>query len=282
MSTYTYFEMVLTFLSENFEKKIKGNPHALRDFLEEQVQKNNRTDFIKDDPIQIPHRFAKKQDIEIMAFWAATLAWGQRKSIIKSANKLAELMDNAPHDFVKNHAETDRKRFVHFVHRTFQPTDALYFLAYLQQFYQKNDSLETAFLPYDAQNWRVKMMLTHFHQQFFALEDAPERTRKHIATPERGSACKRLCMLLRWLVRRDAEGVDFGLWQRIAPADLMMPLDVHVERVARALGLLTRPKADWGAVEELTNNLRAFDPLDPVKYDFALFGLGISQKTPFD
>lgn len=274
--------MNLTFLSENLKKKLTENPETLHDFLEAQVQKNNRPDFIKDDPIQIPHRFTQRQDIEIMAFWAATLAWGQRKSIIKSANRLAELMDNAPHDFVKNHVETDRKQFVKFVHRTFQPTDALYFLEYLQQFYQKNDSLETAFLPSDAQNWDVKTMLTHFHRQFFALEVAPERTRKHVATPERGSACKRLCMLLRWLVRRDTEGVDFGLWRRIAPADLMMPLDVHVERVARALGLLTRPRADWGAVEELTNNLRKFDPLDPVKYDFALFGLGVEQQTPFD
>ncbi len=274
--------MVLTFLSENFKKKIAKDPEMLGNFLEEQVQKNNRPDFIKDDPIQIPHRFTKRQDIEIMAFWAATLAWGQRKSIIKSANKLAELMDNAPYDFIKHHQETDRKRFVNFVHRTFQPTDALYFLAYLQQFYQKNDSLETAFLPDDAQNWSVKMMLTHFHRQFFALDYAPERTRKHVATPERGSACKRLCMFLRWVVRRDTEGVDFGLWQRITPANLMMPLDVHVERVARALGLLTRLRPDWEAVEELTANLRKFDPLDPVKYDFALFGLGIEQKTPFD
>lgn len=262
---------------QNFKK----NPTDLKQFLDEQVQKNNRLDFIADDPIQIPHRFSSLQDIEIMAFWAATLAWGQRKSIIKSANLLANLMDDAPADFIKNHLEIDRKRFVKFVHRTFQPTDALYFLEYLQQFYLQNQSLETAFLPLDAINWNVKMMLTHFHQQFFSLPYAPERTRKHIATPIRGSACKRLCMLLRWLVRRDTEGVDFGIWQRISMADLMIPLDVHVERIARQLGLLQNPRANWDAVEELTKNLRIFDPNDPVKYDFALFGLGVNAKMPF-
>ncbi len=250
--------------------------------LESAAARFNRAGFIADDPISVPHRFSKKQDIEIMAFWAATLAWGQRKTIINSAQKLAELMDNAPHDFIKNHQEHDRARFLDFKHRTFQATDTLWFLAFFQRFYQKNASLETAFsghLAPGAEN--IEVALRGFHDQFFADEFAPDRTRKHVATPARGSTCKRLCMFLRWMVREDAAGVDFGIWKTIRPAQLLIPLDVHVERVARRLGLLERAQTDWRAVLELTENLRKYDPLDPVRYDFALFGMGIDEKGGF-
>ncbi len=267
--------------------------HNLKALLDEQVERYNRPDFIADDPISIPHRFSKPQDIEITAFWTAILAWGQRKTIINSANRLFEYMDNAPFDFIKNHQEVDRKRFENFKHRTFQPTDALYFLEFLQQFYKKNNSLETAFARHFENSTElpksdipnptsptpsVSTALIGFHNDFFDLPDVPHRTRKHVATPLSKSTCKRLCMFLRWMVRQDDKGVDFGIWKNIKPAQLLMPLDVHVERHARRLGLLERPQTDWQTVLELTENMRQFDPEDPVKYDFALFGMGIAEK----
>ena len=293
-----------TTLSVKFNENLKQT-------LDEYVERFNRPDFIADDPISIPHRFSKPQDIEITAFWTAILAWGQRKTIINSANRLFEYMDNAPYDFIKNHQETDRKRFENFKHRTFQPTDALYFLEFLQQFYKKNDSLETAFARHlndfgfgmsdfgntptsdmsnPTSNQSPKFPIRHptseaaligFHKDFFDLPDVPHRTRKHVATPLSKSTCKRLCMFLRWMVRQDEKGVDFGIWHNIQPSQLLMPLDVHVERHARRLGLLTRPQTDWQTVLELTKNLRQFDAVDPVKYDFALFGMGIAEKKEF-
>lgn len=255
----------------------------LRHLLDSAAARYNTPAFIENDPISVPHRFEKKQDREIMAFWAATLAWGQRKTIIQSANRLAEWMDNAPHDFILNHEEQDRARFESFKHRTFQATDTLWFLEFLQQFYRKNHSLETAFsrhlTPADTS---VENALRGFHDDFFDHPFAPERTRKHVATPARGSTCKRLNMFLRWMVRRDEAGVDFGLWQDIRPAQLLIPLDVHVERVARRLGLLQRKQTDWQAVLELTKNLRVFDPSDPVRYDFALFGIGVLESKEHD
>lgn len=254
----------------------------LKKYLDDCVARFNVADFIENDPISVPHRFTKKQDIEIMAFWVAMLAWGQRKSIINSAQILSELMDHAPHDFIVNHAETDRVRFLNFKHRTFQTTDALYFLEFLQQYYLKNDSLETAFSRFiGPKDVHTEKALVGFHQLFFSLQDAPERTRKHIATPERKSTCKRLNMFLRWMVRRDNNGVDFGIWQNISPSQLLIPLDVHVERVARNLGLIQRKQSDWLTVIELSENLRRFDAKDPVKYDFALFGLGVMDKKVF-
>lgn len=252
---------------------------TLKVLLDKAAERYNRPDFIAADPISIPHRFEKKQDREIMAFWAATLAWGQRKTIIQSANRLAELMDNAPYDFIVNHQEHERARFESFKHRTFQATDTLWFLEFFQSFYQKNDSLEMAFArhlrPGDT---TVENALRGFHHDFFDHPYAPERTRKHVATPARGSTCKRLNMFLRWMVRKDEAGVDFGLWQNISPAQLLIPLDVHVERVARRIGLLKRKQTDWLSVLELTGNLRAFDPADPVRYDFALFGMGVLES----
>ncbi len=253
----------------------------MADMLEAAFRNYNTPGFIADDPISIPHGFSRLQDREIIGFWAATLAWGQRKTIIQSARRLVEFMDGAPYDFILNHAEQDRSRFLDFKHRTFQATDTLWFLEFFQQYYRKHNSLENAFarhlLPGDLTTERA---LAGFHRDFFDHTDAPERTRKHVATPERGSTCKRLNMFLRWMVRRDEAGVDFGVWQQISPAQLLIPLDVHVERVARRFGLLQRPQTDWRAVLELTANLRAFDPLDPVKYDYALFGMGVLEKSP--
>ncbi len=242
--------------------------------------KYNEPAFIETDPISVPHRFSKRQDIEIMGLWTAVLAWGQRKTIIHKANELVELMDGAPHDFILHHSAEDRRRFLDFKHRTFQATDTLYFLEFLQHYYRSHDSLETAFAaslsPEDA---TVEKALIGFHEHFFALPDAPSRTTKHIATPARRSSCKRLNMFLRWMVRRDEKGVDFGLWTQILPRQLVIPLDVHVERIARRMGLLTRPQTDWLAAMELTENLKRFDPEDPVKYDFALFGIGVLEKA---
>jgi len=232
----------------------------LKTFLDEKVELYNRPQFIADDPIQIPHRFTKLQDVEIMGFWTAILAWGQRKTIINKANELVELMDGAPHDFMVNHSESDRKRFLDFKHRTFQVTDTLYFLEFLQYFYKKNNSLETAFTQFfDDNDETVERALTGFHDLFFSLDVAPTRTRKHIATPVRKSSCKRLNMFLRWMVRDDDKGVDLGLWKGIKPAQLLMPLDVHVERVGRSLGLINRKQRDWKTVLELTQGLREFD-----------------------
>jgi uncharacterized protein (TIGR02757 family) len=287
-------------MTNTLSEKINDN---LKSHLDAYVERFNRPDFIADDPISIPHRFSNPRDIEITAFWTAILAWGQRKTIINSANRLFEYMDNAPYDFIKNHQEIDRKRFEGFKHRTFQPTDALYFLEFLQQFYKKNDSLETAFARHltdfgigtsdfgsspksDIPNPKsttpsVSAALIGFNKDFFDLPDVPHRTRKHVSTPLSKSTCKRLCMFLRWMVRRDDKGVDFGIWQTIKPSQLLMPLDVHVERHARRLGLLERPQTDWQTVLELTENMRQFDLEDPVKYDFALFGMGIAEKKEF-
>lgn len=244
--------------------------------LNEAVERYNRPDFIPRDPICIPHSFDKKQDIEIMGFWTAVLAWGNRTTIIKKCRELVTLMEDSPYDFVINHQENDLKRFLDFKHRTFNATDALYFIHFFKNHYQKFDSLEDAFLlEFDATHTNTEIALQNFHDYFFGLQDYPERTRKHIATPARKSACKRINMFLRWMVRKDEQGVDFGIWDRIHPAQLVCPCDVHVERVARKLQLIERKQLDWKTAVELTENLRKMDENDPVKYDFALFGLGV-------
>ncbi|WP_394369997.1 TIGR02757 family protein [Spirosoma endbachense] len=257
----------------------------LSDLLNQKADCNNRPSFIERDPISIPHRFSRKQDIEIMGFWAAVLAWGQRPVILKKSAELLDLMDGAPYDFIRHHEESDLKRFLNFKHRTFNATDALYFLHFFRQYYQQNDSLEDAFLPLVPANGNpvarstVEANLIIFHDRFCGLADFfPERTRKHIATPARNSSCKRLLMFLRWMVRHDDRGVDFGIWTRLRPDQLVIPIDVHVNRVARKLGLLSRPQTDWKAALELTDTLRQFDPGDPVRYDFALFGLGVEGE----
>ena len=251
----------------------------IKDFLDEKVGLYNRPNFIELDPISIPHRFTKKQDIEIAGFFAAILAWGQRKTILNKCNELLLCMDNTPHDFMLNHTEGDLKAVLGFKHRTFNEVDALYFIHFLSWFYRHQDSLEKAFLigntgAIDS----MESMLIQFQRHFFSLEDAPSRTKKHISSPATRSACKRINMYLRWMVRQDEQGVDFGIWKQISPAQLICPCDLHVDRVGRKLGLITRKQTDWGTAVELTQVLRSFDPLDPVKYDFALFGLGVEEK----
>lgn len=251
----------------------------LKAFLDQKFEEFNQPGFITDDPICIPHRFSKKQDIEIAGFFAAILAWGQRKTIVNKCTELLEMMGNAPHDFIKNHSEADLKPLVGFKHRTFNATDTLYFIHKLKSHYQGHESLESAFLPKAShQPFDMKAALISFRDYFFDLPDSPQRTRKHISTPANKSACKRLNMFLRWMVRKDNGGVDFGIWKNIPTASLICPCDVHVDRIARRLGLITRKQTDWQTAEELTNNLKKFDPQDPVKYDFALFGLGVMEK----
>lgn len=250
----------------------------LKAFLDEKVAMYNKPAFIERDPVVIPHSFKKKQDIEISGLFAAVLAWGNRTSIINNCLKLMGWMDNAPHDFVLNHKDTDLKSFLHFAHRTFNATDLLYFLEFLQWHYGEHESLEDAFTGGKRYtDDTVEVALIHFHNYFFSIEH-PERTKKHIATPERNSACKRINMYLRWMVRKDKAGVDFGIWSKIKPAQLVCPLDVHVARVAERLELLENNKANWKNALHLTYQLRELNPNDPAVYDYALFGLGVEER----
>jgi uncharacterized protein (TIGR02757 family) len=254
--------------------KLKKEELLLR--LEDAYSRHSQPDFIPHDPIQIPHRFSKKEDIEIAGFLAATIAWGQRKTIINNAHRMIESMDNAPYDFIVKHKASDRKRFEGFVHRTVNEIDAMYFMEALQHLYVNEQGLEGAFIA--KHGVAAKERISHFHQQFFSIEHLP-RTKKHVSNPMKGSSAKRLNMYLRWMVRPNVEGIDFGIWKHMKPSELMMPLDVHTSTVGRKLGLLQRKQDDWKAVEELTSALRAFDSEDPVKYDFALFGLGVSREA---
>lgn len=248
----------------------------LKLFLDAKVIQYNRPSFIENDPIVIPHQFKQKQDIEIMGFFAAILAWGQRKTIINKCRELIERMDGSPFNFIQNHQETDLKALLGFKHRTFNDTDLLYFVAFFKQHYQQYNSLEDAF--FTGKNSTTEDMLNHFRNYFFSLPEFPHRTKKHVSSPQQKSTCKRLNMFLRWMVRKDSCGVDFGIWNKINPADLICPCDLHVDRVARKLKLITRKQNDWQTAVELTERLREFDPRDPVKYDFALFGLGIEEQ----
>jgi uncharacterized protein (TIGR02757 family) len=253
----------------------------LKKFLDQKVKQFNRPAFIKDDPVYIPHLFSEKKDIEISGFFAATFAWGIRKTIINKCKLLMQLMDNAPYDFCLNHSDDDLKKLTGFCHRTFNDTDLLYFISFLKFHYSKNDSLENAFFndkTIQTSGDIIEESLNHFYHYFFSLKDISERTKKHIASPGRNSSCKRLNMYLRWMVRNDNKGVDFGLWKKIDPSQLICPVDVHVARVSRHFNLLERKQVDWLAAIELTEELKKFDPKDPVKYDFALFGLGVLEK----
>ena len=269
---------------------IKLKPAELKDFLEEKYDKYNRIAFIESDPISIPHQFTKKEDIEIAGFLAATIAWGQRVTIINNANKLMKLMDKSPFDFVMNVKEKDFKRFVDFKHRTFNGVDVIFFMKSLQNIYKKHGGLQNVFgfnTKHSSMTERnLQNSITNFRTIFFSIPH-PARTTKHISNPSENSSAKRLNMYLRWMVRSDKRGVDFGLWANpssftknnfINSSQLMCPLDVHSGNVARKLGLLNRTQNDWKAVEELTNNLKKMDANDPVKYDFALFGLGVFEK----
>jgi uncharacterized protein (TIGR02757 family) len=248
----------------------------LKAFLDEKVKLYNRPGFIESDPILIPHGYRKKQDIEIAGFFASVLAWGQRVTIIRKCKELLARMDNDPHQFILHHTESDLKSFQEFKHRTFNAIDTLYFIDFLKWYYTNHHSMEEAF-KVSASDKTIERGLTHFHNLFFSLPDHPHRTKKHIATPERKSSCKRLNMYLRWMVRRDTNGVDFGLWKSISPSQLVCPCDLHVDRVARKLKLIKRKPTDWQTALELTANLRKLDAADPIKYDFALFGLGIEE-----
>lgn len=268
----------------NVQKHPLQEAEGLKSFLDSKVIQYNRPEFIKNDPVVIPHLFTNKQDIEIMGFWAATLAWGQRVTIINKCRELITLMDGAPYDFIINHEEPDLKKLLQFKHRTFNDIDTLYFIAFFRYHYQNHDSLESAFLPPNPLKWEqegvepIEKYLNHFRQYFFSLPDFPHRTQKHVSSPSQKSTCKRLNMFLRWMVRKDDCGVDFGIWNQIKPAELIMPCDLHVDRVARKLNLITRKQTDWQTAIKLTQRLREFDPIDPVKYDFALFALGIEEK----
>ena len=253
---------------------------SLKAFLDEKAAYYNRPSFIEKDPISIPHLFSKKQDIEISGFLAAVFAWGQRKTIINKSRELLMMMDNAPYDFILNHSEKELKVIEDFKHRTFNATDALYFIHFLNYYYSRNDSMEDLFFV-PGEKGSVKHALVKFHESFFSLPDAPQRTRKHIPNPNRKSTCKRINMYLRWMVRKDQAGVDFGIWSKIKMKDLICPIDVHVDRVARKLSLIRRKQTDWLTAVELTENLRRLDPEDPVKYDFALFGLGVIEKGSY-
>ena len=253
--------------------------NSLKDFLDSKVELYNRRDFIKDDPICIPHLFSKREDIEIAAFFASIFAWGSRKIIINKSKELMQLMEMQPHQFILHHSEKELKNLLQFKHRTFNTTDLLYFIEFLKYHYSKHNSLEDAFSKWmSAKDETIEKALIGFHHYFFSIEDVPERTKKHIATPEKKSNCKRLNMFLRWMVRTDNNGVDFGIWQKIKPSQLICPVDIHVARVAKRLNLLLRKQTDWTAALELTSYLRTLDPSDPVKYDFALFGLGVVEK----
>jgi uncharacterized protein (TIGR02757 family) len=267
------FENTFVFSEQRMKPSYNPNLHQL---LEQKYQQYNQPNFIANDPISIPHLFSKKQDIEIMGLFAAILAWGQRKTIIAKCKELLKLFGHSPHDFIVNHQPAHLQALTQFKHRTFNATDLLYFVHFLQQYYQKQHSLEQAFLPKTGSE-SIESGLVAFHNTFFDSPYAPTRTRKHLSTPLRKSACKRLCMYLRWMVRADGQGVDFGLWQQIKPEQLVCPCDVHVDRTARHIGLIARPQTDWLTAIQLTQNLKIYDPADPVKYDFALFGMGIEN-----
>lgn len=253
--------------------KVKQS-EELFDLLEAKYHLYNRSDFVEHDPISIPHQFSMKEDIEISGFLAATIAWGQRITIINNANKILKMMDYAPHDFIINHTSKDLAKADGFVHRTFNAIDLKFFFEALQNLYKNHGGLENAFL----QKQGSENSISNFKKIFFSIQHE-SRTQKHIADPMKKSTAKRINMYLRWMVRSDKNSVDFGIWKNHRAKDLMIPLDVHTGNVGRGLGLLKRKQNDWQAVEELTGALREFDPLDPVKYDFALFGMGVNADT---
>ncbi len=252
------------------------NKVELKEFLDAKVVQYNNPKFLESDPLQVPHLFSKKEDIEISDFLTATIAWGNRKSIINNARRMVELLDNSPHDFILNHQETDLEKLSGFVHRTFNEEDLRYFIKGLKNVYAKHGGLENVFSR-NAEEDSMRSSISNFKKTFFELPHQT-RTTKHVSDPLKGSAAKRINMFLRWMVRDDSTGVDFGIWKSLSPAQLSCPLDVHSGNVARKLELLKRKQNDAKVVTELDDNLRKLDPLDPVKYDFALFGLGVFER----
>lgn len=252
---------------ENHFKEVK-------ELLDEKYFQFNNISFIETDPISIPHQFSKKEDIEIAALLVATIAWGQRISIINNGNKLMRLMNDEPYEFIMNFSKRDATRFESFVHRTFNSVDCVFFLNSLKNIYAKHGGLEAAFSSnFSSKETDVKNAITNFRELFLSIPHL-SRSDKHVSNPSAKSSAKRLCMFLRWMVRKDKHGVDFGIWTSIHSSQLCLPLDLHTGNVSRKLGLLTRTQNDWQAVEEITAILRDFDKKDPIKYDFSLFGLG--------
>lgn len=248
----------------------------LKEFLDEKAIQYNNSKFIDSDPIQIPHQFSLKEDIEISAFLTATIAWGNRKSIIKNAENMMNLLENSPCDFVLNHKPHHLDNIKHFAHRTFNIDDFKYFITALQHIYKNHGGLENVFSKQSTSN-STQLAIHNFKNIFFEIPHS-KRTQKHISDPLNGSAAKRINMFLRWMVRNDNTGVDFGIWKSLSSAQLSCPLDIHSGNVARKLGLLTRKQNDAKALAELDACLRKMDKSDPVKYDFALFGLGVFEK----
>ncbi len=249
----------------------------LKAFLDQKVNAFNNPAFVEHDPISIPHLFTLKEDQEISAFITAIISWGQRPTILKNARWLMEKMDDAPYSFIVNHQPKDLLQFEPFVHRTFNNIDCIYFIKALQNIYKNHGGLEQSISVFFQEYNSLEKAIALWRNVFFSLPHE-SRTLKHISNPENNSAAKRINMFLRWMVRKDNAGVDFGIWNSIPPSALYAPLDLHSGRVARSLGLLTRKQDDWKAVSDLTHNLRKLDPIDPIKYDFALYGLGIYEK----
>lgn len=252
-------------------------PEDIKSFLDLKVHSFNQSAFIGSDPIQVPKLFTTKENIEIAGFLAATIAWGQRPTIIRNAMNLMRLMNNNPIEFLLKSNEHDWDIFNDFKHRTFNGLDCIYFMKTLKNIYKNHGGLEQVFTTGYQKDQTIFSTLIHFRNVLFELEHE-HRTEKHISDVTNGASAKRLNMFLRWMIRSDQSGVDFGLWKQIPASALMLPLDVHTGNVARKLGLLTRTQNDWKAVQEITAKLRAFDPNDPIKYDFALFGLGAFEK----
>lgn len=252
----------------------KKSIHWIKEYLEEKVDAYNRKSFIENDPVSIPHRFTSKEDIEISAFLTSTIAWGNRKAIIKGAISMMELLENDPHRFITEHTSADLKKIKPYVYRTFNHVDFLAFISALKYIYNKKGGLERCFASETDSFESISNFRKLFNQQFSAA-----RTHKHVSNPDKNASCKRLNMYLRWMVRSDNRGVDFGIWKCIKPSQLMVPLDVHTGNTARKLGLLKRNANDRKSVEEIMAILRDFDPVDPVKYDFALFGAGVDKTN---
>ncbi|MBL4715858.1 MAG: TIGR02757 family protein [Bacteroidia bacterium] len=251
----------------------------LKEFLDEKHDQFNNPAFIETDPISIPHQFSKKEDIEIAGFFSATISWGQRPIILRNASKLMEMTDNSPHDFIINHLPHDLKPFEKFVHRTFNGVDCKYFIRALNNIYKYHKGLEYVISnAINKNDETIKNGLTQLKAVFFDLDNHSVRTMKHVSSPHKNSSCKRLNMYLRWMVRNDKRGVDFGIWENINQAQLCCPLDIHTGKIARKLGILKRNQDDWKAVMELTNCLKKLNPYDPIKYDFALYGLGVFEQ----
>ncbi|CAA7193673.1 TIGR02757 family protein [Chryseobacterium potabilaquae] len=252
------------------------NTKELKSFLDEKADQYNNIDFIGDDPIQMPHRFSLRQDIEIVAFLVATISWGNRKSIIRSAEKILEIMGNSPYEFIMNYSENDLKSIQEkSIHRTFNGQDFIYFIKQFNKIYRKNTSLEELFILNDSEI-NFYHAIERFRNQFLDIEK--HRSHKHVSSPYKNSSAKRIIMFLRWMVRKDKRGVDFGIWKNIDQKYLSIPLDVHTGNISRKLGLISRTQNDWKTVEELDVVIRKFDKEDPAKYDFALFGLGVTKE----